>query len=167
MVIAMEAPTGAGARRSLVAVAATGAVALTWLADQATVLVRQCMAADGLVEWIGVHLAVLRTGADCPDGTLALGGGSAQVLTALLGTVLVLAALHAVGGVVGLGLAARAGGVLRAALDAVRARRGPRPVLARVPGRARLVVVGRAPAALTRPVRGGVLRRGPPALHPA
>lgn len=167
MVIAMEAPSGVGARRSFVAVAATSGVALVWLADRATVLVRQCLAADGLVEWLGVHLALLRTGADCPDGTLALGGGTAQVLTALLGTVLVLAALHAVGVAVGVGLAARASGVLRAALAAVRARRVPSAVRARVLGRPRAVVVGLVPAVTTRPVGRGVRRRGPPALLPA
>lgn len=147
-------------------VALAAAVSLGLVGQLATTLVRQCLAVDGVVEWLGVHLALLRTGGGCPEGSLAVGGGRAQVVAVLVVVLVSVALAHLVGASLGLGLAARAHRLLRAAAAVVAHRRlrAPRPVPV-LEAVARVVPaehVGRRPT--TTWGIGAVARRGPPAV---
>lgn len=155
------------ARRAHVlgALGAVLAVTSVVLGAQGRVLLHQCLAADGPLAALGVRLAVLRSAAECPDGTLGLGATSSGAVL-LLSVALPVVATHLLLAACGLGL----GVVTRRAVDAVAALLathlapfvGP-AVLPDVPGRLRLA----APAAVrARPHDRGHdprhPRRGPP-----
>ncbi|GIG38854.1 hypothetical protein Cph01nite_06160 [Cellulomonas phragmiteti] len=86
------------------------AVLSVLLGAQGRVLLHQCVVADGPFAALGVRMAVLRSAAECPDGTLGLGAASTGAVV-LLSVALPVVAGHllltACG--LGLGVAARRG----------------------------------------------------------
>lgn len=149
------------AASAVLAVLAAGVVALSRFG---TVLVHQCVAAEGTVGALGLRLALLRQDAACPSGSLAVGGDSRQVIGVLVLVALPVLVAHLVAAAAALGLLARVRSGVRTAVRALTGlvlRPEPvRPVPARPsrPVLARLVVV---PA--DGPTLGSPLRRGPPA----
>lgn len=149
------------AASAVLAVLAAGVVALSRFG---TVLVHQCVAAEGAAGTLGLRLALLRQDATCPSGSLAVGGDSRQVIGVLVMVALPVLVAHLVAAAAALGLLARVRSGVRTAVRAlaglVRRPEPVRPVPARSsrPVLARLVVV---PA--DGPTLGSPLRRGPPA----
>jgi len=97
------------------------AVASAVLAAQGRVLLHQCVGADGPLAALGVRMAVLRSAAECPDGTLGLGSASHGAVLLLSVAVPVVAThllLTACG--LSLGVATRRGAAAVAALLASR-----------------------------------------------
>lgn len=139
---------------------AAGVVAL---AAHAPVLVHRCLPADGLTGGLGVRLALLRADADCPSGTLALGGEPERVMSLLVVVAVPVVLAHALSllaaacVVAGARLLVRAVGRVAGVVLPVlpRAPRGaverPRTVVA--------VAVGDVVRAV---LDAGVPRRGPP-----
>ncbi|BDZ42642.1 hypothetical protein GCM10025865_19410 [Paraoerskovia sediminicola] len=76
---------------ALVLAAALGVIART--VGRGYVLVHDCVAVQGVPAWFGIHLALVRPSAHCPDGTLALGAapGSAPVVVAVVALPVLLA----------------------------------------------------------------------------
>lgn len=117
------------------AVALTSALALAggaWLGLARTV-VHQCLSLDGPLAGLGVRLTLLRSVADCPDGTLALAPDPTQGAVLAFSLLLPVVAAHAVLGALGLGLTAAVlratrtvSGILRAVGHAL-----PRPTVPR------------------------------------
>jgi len=162
MTTAGRPPLRALARRAAVpAVAAAGLLGSVAAALSGRVLVHQCVDA-GAASWLGLRLAVLRTAADCPEGTLGLGpttSGSVMLLSVALPVL----ALHVVLTALGLGGGAVVARALRAAWSALVA------ALGRVPGAVVSVPAGhRAGVVAARVVvpaglpRHALSRRGPP-----
>ncbi|MBO0921748.1 hypothetical protein J1G42_13035 [Cellulomonas sp. zg-ZUI222] len=147
------------------ALGAAVAVASIVLGAQGRVLLHQCVTADGPLASLGVRLAVLRSAAECPDGTLGLGPAShGAVLLLSVAAPVVAAHLLLTAAGLGLGVVARRG--LRAAAR-VAARLLPVPAttgLPAVPTRASAVPTG-PPARVRRDRRHDPARprRGPPA----
>lgn len=145
----------------------TGLVAL--LVRTGTLLVHACLPGDGVVGALGVRLALLGPGADCPEGTLGLtgeGAGAAR-LVVLVALPVVLGYVAAALAGVSTAVVVRAGrralaaclaplGVLRRHLPGAPLLVTSRPTSARVPERVD-VLVGQVLGALVR-------RRGPPVL---
>ena len=92
-------PTGAAGT----ALGAALAVASVVLVTQGRVLLHQCVVADGPLASLGVRLALLRSAAECPDGTLGLGSAS-QGAVLLLSVTAPLVAAHLLLAACGLGL---------------------------------------------------------------
>lgn len=145
-------------RVALTAAGAATVAAAGLLDDRAAVLVHRCVAADGLTEWLGLRLALLRHG-DCPEGALAVGGDGEQLLTLVVGAAVPVLLAHLLGTALGLGLAGR---VRRALRSLVAVRRLPRPV--------RVLLVAHRPAVGSTPrLRSwtggpGIRLRAPPVL---
>lgn len=110
----------AGAAVLLTAVVGLTARALGW----GQVVLDSCVPVRGPVGFLGVHLALLRDSAGCPEGTLAVTPGGGVVASIALGTLLVDLVLLG-GGVTLAGLVARA---VRAARRAAAAVLAGRPV---------------------------------------
>lgn len=136
------------------------------LVRHGSVVLHQCVPAEGTAGWLGLRLALLRAEPDCPSGTLAVGGEPRQVLGVVVMVALPLLAAHLVAAAVGIGLAARLHRVVRSAAALLAG------VVRRLPGLPGLVVRRLRPAvaaAVARAPRGepvlGPPRRGPPALR--
>src|SRR5664279_6559879 len=87
-------------------------LAARWL-GWAQVVLHECVPGDGPLGVLGVRVAILRSSAQCADGTFAIGPGGPVIASVALGTVLV--GLLLVGGGVGLaGLGTRAARAARA-----------------------------------------------------
>jgi hypothetical protein len=120
------------------------------LADRAQFALHACLPGEGAVGGLGVRLALLHGSADCPQGTLALGGSGSRVAVVVVVVVVAVPTLaaHLLAAACGVSLSAllaRAASGIRAVLGAVlRAL----PVAWRTPWvRAALVIAGdRAPA---------------------
>lgn len=170
-----RAGSGAAARRrapvGLVAVVLALLAGVAALAAHAPVLVHRCLPADGLTGAAGIRLALLRPDADCPSGTLAVGGEPGQVLGLLVLVAVpvvvahVLTALAAACVLAGAGILLRAVGALASTLAGA--------VVAALPGspgpvvdRPRAVVATAARLAVRPVLDAAVPRRGPP-LAPA
>jgi hypothetical protein len=133
------------------------------LAAHAPVLVHRCLPADGVTGALGLRLALLRPEADCPSGTLAVGGETGQVMGLLVLVAVPVVVAHALSllaaacVVAGAGLLVRA--VTRLAGTVVPTLPGvPRSVVDRPRTLAAAVV-----RAAVRPVLdAAVPRRGPP-----
>ncbi len=146
-------------------VAAVGA-AVAALVAAGALLVHPCLPGDGVVGSLGVRLALLQPGSDCPVGTLALDAGSPSArLVVLVALPVLLAHLAtALAGVSVLVVARSVGRAVRSAVGSLAPRlpgapgTRPRPVRAPAAGPTGAV-------ATARPV-GGVRRRGPPAPLP-
>ncbi|MBC7289879.1 MAG: hypothetical protein H5T83_00910 [Actinotalea sp.] len=157
-----------GRRRTLarLAVAWLALVAgVAALVAHAPVLVQRCLAADGLTGTVGVRLALLRPDADCPSGTLALGGEPGQVMGVLVLVAVPVVLAHVLTALAAACVLAGAGVLVRAVGALVGA------VVPTLPGVPRLVVdrlravVADVAAPVVRAVRdASVLRRGPPLL---
>lgn len=135
------------------------------LAAHGRVLLHQCVVADGPFASLGVRMAVLRSAAECPDGTLGLGvasTGAVLLLSVAVPVVVVHLLLAACG--LGLGVALRRGAVAVAALLLVHLLRPvAAAVLPAVAGRPALPVAGAG--VVVRHDRGhdpARPRRGPP-----
>lgn len=134
------------------------------LAAHGRVLLHQCVAADGPLASLGVRMAVLRSAAECPEGTLGLGAASTGAVL-LLSVAVPVVVLHLLLAACGLGL----GVVLRrgaAAVAALLVAHLPRPVEpAAPPAAAGRVLPGAGAGVVVRrdrehdPARP---RRGPP-----
>lgn len=164
---APRTPAGVLARaRLLLLLAPVAALAAgIALSAQGRVVLHHCVRADGPLALAGVRLAVLESGADCPDGAWALGDVSRGAVV-VLGVVVPVLLAHVLLAGTGLGL----GAWVRRALRAARALlRTGLPVRTSTPGP--LVVPARpappAPRVRVRHDRGLVLvrpHRGPPAV---
>ena len=136
------------------------------LARSGTILVQQCVPADGTAGWWGLRLAVLRTDSACPAGELALGGDGRQVMAVVVMVALPVLLGELAGLALSLGLMARLHGLLRAAGAVL-------TVIPRLPGHAgsthplvRLTAVARTVVVLVaRPGSDAPWRRGPPTLQ--
>lgn len=138
---------------------------VTALAAHAPVLVHRCLPADGLTGGLGLRLALLRPDADCPAGTLAVGGEPGQVMGLLVLVAVpvvvahVLSVLAAACVVAGAGLLVRA--VTRLAGAVVPTLPGvPRSVV----DRPRALVAAVVRVAFRPVLDAAVPRRGPPVL---
>ena len=109
---------GDGAAPAL-AVLALLATAGALLAQQGTVLVHQCVSAGALGR-LGLSLALLRTDAVCPAGTVGVGDGR-RVVGVVVAVALPVLVAHLAGAVLGIGAASRLNRVLGALVAAVRA----------------------------------------------
>lgn len=156
---------GRSAARLLTLTAAVG-VLVAVLARNGSILVQQCVPAEGTAGWLGLRLALLRVDAVCPTGELAVGGEGRQVLSVVIMVAVPLLLGHLVGLALSLGLLARLGGLLRALGAIVAVVPGlldhapsTYPVL-RLAGAARTTVV-----LVARPGSESLSRRGPPTLQ--
>lgn len=142
------------------------AAASVVLAAHGRVLLHQCVAADGPFASLGVRMAVLRSAAECPEGTLGLGAastGAVLLLSVAIPVVVVHLLLAACG--LGLGVVLRRGAAAVAAL--LVAHLLPPVAAVGLPVVAgRRVLPGAGPAVTVRRDRGhdpARPRRGPPA----
>lgn len=141
------------------------ALATALLAVQGRVLLHQCVVAEGPLAALGVRMAVLRSAAECPDGTLGLGAasqGAVLLLSVAMPVVMTHVLLMACG--LGLGVAARRAGAAVGALLTPRLAPSGTVALPAMPVRS-AVPVGDV-AVLVRRDRGhdpARPRRGPPA----
>jgi hypothetical protein len=150
--------------RVLVAWVALAAGVVT-LAAHAPVLVHRCLPSDGLTGSLGVRLALLRPDADCPSGTLALGGEPGQVMGLLVLVAVPVVVAHVLALLATACVVAGAGLLVRAVGRLGRLVRPELPRAPRVPvGRPRAVVPVVARAAVRTVLDAAVPRRGPPAL---
>nr|WP_297426589.1 hypothetical protein [uncultured Actinotalea sp.] len=138
------------------------------LAAHAPVLVHRCLPADGLTGAAGVRLALLRPDADCPSGTLALGGEPGQVMGLLVLVAVPVVVAHVLTMLAAACVVAGAGLLVRAVGRLGRLVRPELPRAPRVPvGRPRAVVPVVVRDAVRTVLDAAVLRRGPPALAAA
>lgn len=139
------------------------------LARNGSILVHQCVPAEGTAGWLGLRLALLRTDAACPTGELAVGGDGRQVLGVVVMVALPMLLGHLAGLALSLGLMARLHGLLRAVAAVLTV--VPRPPAAAPASHpqvrlVRLVAVARSVVVLVgRPGAQTPSRRGPPALQ--
>jgi hypothetical protein len=163
-----RARAGVPSRRAGLAVASiTGLAVLGALALPGRIALHQCVNAGGALGPLGLRLALLRTAADCPDGTFAFTPLARGGVVVLLSVALPVLLFHLALGAGGLGLSAVLVRAVRSAAGVLAA------VLPRVP-HATVAVVGRVPRlvapAEVRPLRtiAAVLaahpHRGPPVL---
>ena len=109
-------PTPLVAASAVLTVLAAGVVALSRFG---TVLVHQCVAAEGAAGALGLRLALLRQEAACPSGSLAVGGDSRQVIGVLVMVALPVLVAHLVAGAAALGLLARVRSGVRTVVQAL------------------------------------------------
>ncbi|EYR62114.1 hypothetical protein N866_11655 [Actinotalea ferrariae CF5-4] len=138
---------------------------VTALGAHAPVLVHRCLPADGLTGGLGIRLALLRPDADCPSGTLAVGGEPGQVMGLLVLVAVPVVVAHLLSLLAAAAVVAGAGVLVRAVGAVLGA------VLPTLPGRPRAVVdrphavVATVVREVVRPVLdAAALRRGPPVL---
>lgn len=93
-------PVIASAVIALVLFARVFGALVTALEQRGFALLHQCVP-DGAVSGLGLHLAVVRTSADCPAGTLALGGKPDDVAAVVAAITLPVLLLHIGGGFAG------------------------------------------------------------------
>lgn len=130
------------------------------VAQQATVLVHQCVSA-GTVGRIGLTLALLRTDAACPAGTVGVDDGR-RVVGVVVAVALPVLLAHVAAALVGVGAVAWLHRALRGVLAAVRVlpRGAAEPALPVVAPRLPVEVPVHLPGA--RLLAGARWRRGPP-----
>lgn len=136
-------------------------------------LIHQCVPDAGALSWWGTRLAMVQRSADCPVGTLEIGGEHRSMAVVLATVALPVAVAHLLAVATALGLSGHARGRLASAVTVLRG------LVLRVLGSARLAL---GAARRRRPVRVGVwvapaprgvplgaprVVRGPPALLPA
>lgn len=149
----------------LTAAGAAAVAAVGLLGDGAAGLVHRCVAADGVTQWLGFRLALLRHG-DCPEGAFALGGDGSQVLALVACVAVPVLLTHLLGTVAGFGLVGRVRRALRHLLAVRRLPRRVRVVAAAVPRRP---AVGATVHLRSRSGGSGIRLRAPPvpaAAHP-
>ncbi|HWS57123.1 MAG TPA: hypothetical protein VN257_01165 [Actinotalea sp.] len=162
------APRRVSARAALLGAALTAVALTVSLADGLTrhgaLLVHQCVSAEGTAGWLGLRLALLRPEADCPTGTLAVGGDGRHVMGVVVLVALPVLLAHLTGLAISIGAVARLHSLVRSALAVLGWVGRRRPV-------ARALVVRRVRASavvVDRPAPGASIlpapwRRGPPA----
>lgn len=152
----------------LAAVVAAGAVVAALaggLARHGALLVHQCVPADPAVGRLGVSLALLRPEADCPTGTLAVGGDGTHVMGVVVLVALPVLLTHLLALGTGLGLVARLRVLVRATAAVLGWVASPVPAApALVVRRVRAAVVAARRLPSGRPALAVPLRRGPPVL---
>ncbi len=149
---------------STVALATIGVGALLQVLLGGRVLLHACTTADGPLAMLGVRLALLQGGADCPDGTLAMGPADPRGAVLVLSLAVPVLAAHVALGACGLGLTAIMVRVAGAAAQVLAGalHRLPSAMASIVPRRP-APAAGPGPAARLRSVRlASPLRRGPP-----
>ncbi|MCL3861502.1 hypothetical protein [Actinotalea sp. K2] len=148
----------------LVAVLGAG----TLLVQQGAVLVHQCVVGDGLAGRLGLSLALLRAGGECPAGTLAIGGEGTRVMGVVVVVALPVLLAHLVAAGLGVGLGSRLRAVAAAAVSVLGS------IAPRLPVRVEVHLRAAHPVLWARSTRRGASsvlvspwRRGPPVLLPA
>lgn len=128
-----------------------------------------CVPDGGPLGWMGIHLALVRSSAQCPAQTLALGGEPGQVAVVLATVALPVVVLHvaglfaAAGALAALGRGiSRAGALVRARVRAVLT--GPVLVAAGGARRAAVLAQPRVRDGKHEALARVPARRGPPAL---
>jgi hypothetical protein len=154
-------------RAGLGAALAAGAAILGAVAIPGRIALHQCLSGGGGLGSIGLRLALLRSAADCPDGTVAFTPLAHGGVVVLLSVALPLLLAHLALGAGGLGLITVLVRALRSAASVLTT------VLARVPRAPGAVVVrARRPLVSAWAGAGGTIadalaahpHRGPPAL---
>lgn len=163
-----RARVGVPSRRvGLWAALAAGTALLGAVAVPGRIALHQCVSSGGGLGTVGLHLALLRTDADCPDGTVAFTPLAHGGVVVLLSIALPLLLAHIALGAGGVGLTALLIRALRSAASVLGA------ALLRVPRAPGVVVVRgpRLPASARVTGRGTIAdllaahpHRGPPAL---
>jgi len=154
---------GAAVLAVVVAAVALAASLTGGLARNGALLVHQCVPADPAVGRLGVGLALLRPEADCPTGTLAVGGDGRHVMGVVVLVALPVLLTHLLALGTGLGLVARLRVLVRATAAVLGwvARPVPTsPTLLVRRLRSAVVAARRSPA--VRPDLAAPWRRGPP-----
>jgi len=110
------------ARRAIPWPPLVAAALVAALAGPAQIVVHTCVPGASSLGWLGLRLALLRSSAECPDGSLALGGSGAQSALVLISIAIptLLVHLFALAGGVSLSaVLARAAAAARTLLGAV------------------------------------------------
>lgn len=141
-------------------------LAFVQVAARGRLMLHACTSADGPLSMLGVRFALLRSTADCPDGTFALVPGAPQGAIVVLSLALPVVAAHVALGTCGVGVTAL---LVRVAASAARLLRTVLRHLPHADSPAVLPDLVRAPAPVSsvgHRLRGALLaahpRRGPP-----
>jgi len=92
------------------------------LVGRSQLMLHACLTGGGLLAWLGLRLALVRTSVDCPEGTLVLAGSTARgalVVASIAAPTLLVHLLAAACGVSLSALLTRAASGIRAVLRAV------------------------------------------------
>lgn len=153
----------------LVLLARVAGTVVTHLEQRGFALAHQCLPDGGSFAWLGMHLAVVRTSADCPAGTVALGGRPDDVAAVIAAIALPVLVWHLLGGFAGVGLAAylsrafaRWAGLVRSLWSLIRGVAERQVVL--IGGRQRLISRGGQSVPRHLALALAPVRRGPPVV---